>query len=372
MALIPQQPDEAQLLQRNEDGSSQQLHIQPAPVLLTGIIPGSAESRAAAGLLVAMARSTHQDAEGEPSKDMQPAVQQAEIVQIEPLQQPQEQMPATALLPTEEQTQAPPLVQQELEPTPAFPSAAPILDAIANQQLLDCHPATLQQPFQQAPTDTEQQRKARRAQAQRLRRAAQSAEQRAAVAAADAARHAAARAAQANEIQAAAAAASAAQEAEERAAQLLDQRKTALATHAERQRQRRAMQTAEQRAAALAANAARQRERRAARTPEQRQEAAAAHAARQRKRRALQSAEQRAEAAAADAARQRLRRAAQTQEQRQAALSADAQRHAAARAAQAQIAQGKPEEPLQLQPVHILDPSDPLTLDLNLPADATL
>ena len=42
------------------------------------------------------------------------------------------------------------------------------------------------------------------------------------------------------------------------------------------------------------------------------------------------------------------------------------------RAAQAQIAQVKPEEPLQLQPVHIPDPSDPLTLDLNLPADATL
>ena len=53
--------------------------------------------RAAAGLLVAMARSTHQDAEGEPSKDMQPAVQQAEILQPEPLQPPQEQMPATAL-----------------------------------------------------------------------------------------------------------------------------------------------------------------------------------------------------------------------------------------------------------------------------------
>ena len=42
------------------------------------------------------------------------------------------------------------------------------------------------------------------------------------------------------------------------------------------------------------------------------------------------------------------------------------------RAAQAQMAQGKPEEPLQLQPVHIPDPSDPLTLDLNLPADPTL
>ena len=48
------------------------------------------------------------------------------------------------------------------------------------------------QPYQDSQ-DTEQQRKARRAQAQRLRRAAQSAEQRAAVAAADAARHAAAR-----------------------------------------------------------------------------------------------------------------------------------------------------------------------------------
>lgn len=66
----------------------------------------------------------------------------------------------------------------------------PILDAIARQQpLADINPMQLYQDSQ----DTEQHRKARRAQAQRLRRAAQSAEQRAAVAAADAARHAAAR-----------------------------------------------------------------------------------------------------------------------------------------------------------------------------------
>lgn len=66
----------------------------------------------------------------------------------------------------------------------------PILGAIARQPPLAA--IDPMQPYLDCQ-DTEQQRKARRAQAQRLRRAAQSAEQRAAVAAADAARHAAAR-----------------------------------------------------------------------------------------------------------------------------------------------------------------------------------
>lgn len=75
------------------------------------------------------------------------------------------------------------------EHSTASTSIPPILDAIARQPLAD--PT---QPYQDSHSqDTDQQRKARRAQAQRLRRAAQSAEQRAAVAAADAARHAAAR-----------------------------------------------------------------------------------------------------------------------------------------------------------------------------------
>lgn len=96
-------------------------------------------------------------------------------------------------MPTEEQPQEAdqPIAQEP--PSAAFPSAAPILDAIATQQLLDVHPVPPPQAFQAVPTDTEQQRKARRAHAQRMRRAAQSAEQKAAVAAADAARHAAAR-----------------------------------------------------------------------------------------------------------------------------------------------------------------------------------
>lgn len=75
------------------------------------------------------------------------------------------------------------------EPPLASTSIPPILDAIARQPLAA---PTSMQPYPESQ-DTEQHRKARRAQAQRLRRAAQSAEQRAAVAAADAARHAAAR-----------------------------------------------------------------------------------------------------------------------------------------------------------------------------------
>ncbi|KAL3160413.1 hypothetical protein ABBQ32_010737 [Trebouxia sp. C0010 RCD-2024] len=358
MALSGDKLAELGLQPEQYDDQGHQINIQPGLEIQPGTIPGSAESRDAAGLLVAMARSSHQDTEDQAPQELHTDQNQAGSIQLGAQDQHHlhAQDLAVGAFQGDPGQQAQTMLDEEH--STASTSIPPILDAIARQPLAD--PT---QPYQDSHSqDTDQQRKARRAQAQRLRRAAQSAEQRAAVAAADAARHAAARAAQSAELNAAAAAASAAQEATDRANQIIEQRKAALAAHAERQRQRRASQTADQRAAALASNAARQRERRAARTPEQRAEAAAAHAARQRKRRAAQTAEQRAQAAAADAARQRIRRAAQTAEQRQATLAADAARHAAARASQSPMIEQPVAVPLPEVP--ILDPSGPLTLDL--------
>jgi hypothetical protein len=54
--------------------------------------------RAAAGLLVAMARSSHQDAEDEAPQELQPDIQQAESVQTDVTEQPTAQQNSPAFM----------------------------------------------------------------------------------------------------------------------------------------------------------------------------------------------------------------------------------------------------------------------------------
>ena len=54
--------------------------------------------RAAAGLLVAMARSSHQDAEDEAHQELPTDIQQAESVQTEVTEQPTAQQNSSALM----------------------------------------------------------------------------------------------------------------------------------------------------------------------------------------------------------------------------------------------------------------------------------
>ena len=122
------------------DDLNKELNLQPGPTTQSNIVPGSAESRqvqqsncaarqacfhfigsytaiagmtwvkpdlsptrhklcrAAAGLLVAMARSSHQDAEDEAPQELQTDIQQAESVQTDVTEQPTAQQNSSALM----------------------------------------------------------------------------------------------------------------------------------------------------------------------------------------------------------------------------------------------------------------------------------
>ena len=123
-----------------EDDLNKELKLQAGPVTQSTLVPGSAESRqvqqakytarhacfhsvgcctatavvnwvkpvlvptrhklcrAAAGLLVAMARSSHQDAEDEAPQELTTDIQQAESVQTDVTEQPTAQQNSSALM----------------------------------------------------------------------------------------------------------------------------------------------------------------------------------------------------------------------------------------------------------------------------------
>ena len=122
------------------DDLNKELNLQPGPTTQSNTVPGSAESRqvqqsncaarqacfhfigsytaiadmtwvkpdlsptrhklcrAAAGLLVAMARSSHQDAEDEAPQELPTDIQQAESVQTDVTEQPTAQQNSSALM----------------------------------------------------------------------------------------------------------------------------------------------------------------------------------------------------------------------------------------------------------------------------------
>ena len=131
---------DTELPHKSEDDLNKEPKLQAGPIAQSTIVPGSAESRqvqqpkcaarhgcfhfigsytatagmiwvkpdlsptrhklcrAAAGLLVAMARSSHQDAEDDTPQDLPTDIQQAESVQTDVTEQPTAQQNSSALM----------------------------------------------------------------------------------------------------------------------------------------------------------------------------------------------------------------------------------------------------------------------------------